>query len=114
MSENIFSYLEDLKGEPTAHLSGLKKVFLANEDTDSNLTQFAYGVFEPGESCPKHSHPTMIECFYFISGEGIYTVGDMKVKLQPGTFLKIPENIDHELVNDGTENLEFVYFGVAI
>lgn len=109
----IFEYLENIEGEPTAHLSGLKKVFLTNEDTTSNLTQFAHGTFKPGEICELHIHPTMIECFYFIKGNGEYQVGDENVKIRPGSFLQIPANTPHELVNNGSENLEFVYFGVA-
>ncbi|MEO9965636.1 MAG: cupin domain-containing protein [Reichenbachiella sp.] len=113
MLNKIYEYIEDIKGEPTAHLSGLKKVFLSNQETSSPLTQFAYGVFKPGEVCDSHIHPTMIECFFFIKGFGTYTVGAESVKLKPGTFLQIPANTSHELVNDGTEDLEFVYFGVA-
>lgn len=114
MSDKLFEYIENIKGEPTAHLSGLKKVFLNNESTNSSLTQFAHGVFEPGEVCSSHIHPTMIECFYFINGQGTYHVGSEIVKLKPGTFLRIPPNTPHELINDGEEDLEFVYFGIAL
>ncbi|MEQ8581152.1 MAG: cupin domain-containing protein [Marinoscillum sp.] len=113
MPRKIFAYLEDMKGESTAHLSGFKKVFLTYEDTGSAMTQFAYGIFKPGERCENHVHPTMMECFYFISGFGMYKVGGELVRIKPGTFLRIPPNIPHDLRNDGTENLEFVYFGIA-
>ena len=109
----IFSYLEDIKGEPTAHLSGLKKVFLGNMDTHSQITQFAYGEFRPGEICPSHKHDTMYECFYFIEGNGQYIVGEEVVDLKPGTFLSIPPLTVHELKNNSQETLKFVYFGVA-
>ena len=112
--EKLFEYLKDMEGEPTAHLSGLKKVFLKNEDTDSSITQFAYGVFTPGEVCDWHKHPTMIESFFFLKGFGKYYVGEEIVNLKPETFLSIPANTIHKLVNDGEEDLEFVYFGVAL
>lgn len=114
MSNKIFEYLENIKGEPTAHLSGLKKVFLKNSDTESQLTQFAFGDFAPGETCPRHEHSTMYECFYFIKGTGKYIVDTETVEIRPGTFLKIPPQTQHELINTGTENLEFVYFGIAV
>lgn len=110
----LFEYLENIKGEPTAHLSGLKKVFLNNNDTNSAITQFAFGVFSPGEICDWHKHPTMIESFYFIKGIGKYYVAGEIVEIRQGTFLTIPANTEHKLVNDGIENLEFVYFGIAI
>lgn len=112
--EKLFEYLQNIKGEPTAHFSGLKKVFLNNKDTDTKLTQFAHGVFAPGEICEIHSHPTMDELFYFINGNGIYKVNGEEITLKPGTFLRIPAKSQHELINNGESNLEFVYFGIAI
>lgn len=114
MSNKIFEYLENLEGESTAHLSGLKRVFLRNDDVDSQLTQFAYGTFLPGEVCERHLHPTMEELFYFISGEGVYTVGEDPISIREGTFLRIPAGVYHELLNSGNKPLEFIYFGVAI
>ena len=113
MSSKTFQYLSDINGEPTAHLSGLKKVFLASQDTETALTQFAFGIFEPGEICPRHRHPTMEELFYFMKGEGEYEIGNQIVDIKPGTFLRIPANTDHQLVNSGNGTLEFVYFGIA-
>ena len=112
--DNLFEYLENIKGEQTAHLSGLKKVFLRKEDTESKLTQFAHGIFTPGEICKLHAHPTMDELFYFLNGTGIYKVNGEEIKLKPGTFLRIPAKSQHELVNNGAVNLEFVYFGIAL
>ncbi|WP_425390060.1 cupin domain-containing protein [Ekhidna sp.] len=114
MPDRLFAYLEEIKGEPTAHLSGLKKVFLKNEDCPTTMTQFAYGIFKPDEICERHSHPTMEELFFFISGSGEYTVGETKVELRPGTFLRIPSATEHELINNGDTDLEFVYFGIAL
>lgn len=114
MPNKLFAYLEEIKGEPTAHLSGIKKVFLKNEDCQTSLTQFAYGIFKPGEICKRHSHATMEELFFFIKGTGEYTVGETKFELRPGTFLRIPSATEHELINNGAANLEFVYFGVAV
>jgi mannose-6-phosphate isomerase-like protein (cupin superfamily) len=110
----IFEYLEDIKGEPTAHLSGLKRVFLNNSETNSKLTQFAHGKFLPGEVCELHAHPTMDELFYFINGTGVYFIDDQEIALKPGTFLRIPAKSEHKLINNGENNLEFVYFGIAL
>lgn len=110
----ISAYLEELEGNPSSHLTGMKKVFLSNEEDDSNLTQFAFGKFSPGESCEAHSHGTMNEYFYFISGSGKYYIGEEVLALKPGTFIKIPAQTLHWLLNDGDEDLTFVYFGVAV
>lgn len=113
-NKKLFEYLEDIEGEPTAHLSGLKKVFLDNNDTDSKLTQFAHGMFAPGEVCELHAHQTMDELFYFIRGTGIYKVDGEEIILKPATFLRIPAKSHHELINNGKSNLEFIYFGIAL
>ncbi len=110
----LFEYLENIEGEPTAHLSGLKKVFLGNHDTVSKLTQFAYGTFKPGEICEEHVHPTMDEHFFFIDGNGTYKVDHEEVEIKPGCFLRIPAGKKHELINTGETDLNFVYFGIAL
>lgn len=114
MTDKIYQKLENIKGESTAHLSGLKRVFLSNDETQSKVTQFAYGLFSPGEKCLAHKHETMEEMFFFIKGSGQYLVGEEIISIEPGLFLRIPANTVHELHNNGNEALEFVYFGVAI
>ncbi len=114
MYKKMFQYIEDIEGEPTAHLSGLKKVFLENGDTESHLTQFAFGTFKPNEVCERHMHPTMDELFYFIEGNGVYKIEGEEVLIKPGTFLRIPAGKRHELINSGQTDLNFVYFGIAL
>lgn len=109
----IYSHLSELTPEPTAHGSGSKFVFLSNDELDSRQTQIAYGSFKPGEICQEHLHPTMEECFFFLKGTGIYIVGDERIELINGTFLRIPAGVRHTLIAMGTEPLEFVYWGVA-
>lgn len=113
MEQKISQNLADILPIITAHGEGNKFVFLKNEDTPTALTQFAYGKFLPGEICKFHLHPTMEELFFFLKGEGKYVVGENVYTLKPGTFLRIPAGVLHQLEASGTEELEFVYFGVA-
>ncbi|NVK40626.1 MAG: cupin domain-containing protein [Oceanospirillaceae bacterium] len=111
---NVFEYLVKITPQATAHGSGIKYVFKRNEELDSNLTQIAYGKFEPGEVCECHVHPTMDECFYFIKGLGEYQVGDEFVELRENTFLIVHAGVPHRLEAKGNLPLEFVYWGVAL
>lgn len=111
---DIYKYLEDIVPENTAHGSGEKSVFLESKEIPSALTQIAYGKFKPGESCEPHVHPTMEECFFFIKGSGIYKVGDQTIRLRENTFLRIPAGVQHQLIAEGSQLLEFVYWGVAL
>ena len=105
--------LSDLKPESTAHGSGTKFVFRSNDEMPHKSTQAAFGVFQPGETCEEHIHPTMYEYFYFISGEGTYTIDGVDYNLEPGSFLEIPAGLKHSLAADKGVVLRFVYWGIA-
>ncbi|HWB26796.1 MAG TPA: NAD-dependent epimerase/dehydratase family protein [Chitinophagaceae bacterium] len=111
--EKILQHLNTMQAQVTAHGQGKKYVFLANNESTTALTQFAYGEFLPGENCAEHLHPTMEECFYFIKGSGIYIIDGIEFTITPGSFLRIPPGKLHSLMATGDKKLEFVYFGVA-
>jgi mannose-6-phosphate isomerase-like protein (cupin superfamily) len=111
--ERITASLLHLEPESTAHAQGSKQVFLRNADTPTSLTQMAYGQFAPTDYCELHAHPTMEECFFFLKGTGIYTVGNQDIPLQNGVFVRIPAGVMHRLETTGSEPLEYVYFGIA-
>ena len=108
-----FARLEDLTAELNSHSQGLKKVFIRNEDTDSNLTQLAFGSMQEGESSGLHTHPTMDEYFYFLKGQGLFVIENDRYDLEPSSFVRVPSGHRHELKCTGVEGLEFVYFGVS-
>jgi mannose-6-phosphate isomerase-like protein (cupin superfamily) len=100
--------------EISSHDSGIKRVFLNENSTQSSLMQFAYGIFAPDEGCEKHKHETMIECFFFIKGRGVFQIGNEIFNIGPTSFVKVPGDTDHFLKSDAEEELHFVYFGIAI
>lgn len=111
--EKIFTPIDAILPTVTAHGQGQKFVFLKNGDSKTDLTQFAYGKFQPGESCEMHIHETMEEFFFFLEGTGEYLVNDKIIYLHKGVFLRIPAKAPHELKATGDQPLEFVYFGVS-
>jgi mannose-6-phosphate isomerase-like protein (cupin superfamily) len=111
--DTITATLDGLAGEVTAHLQGSKKVFLRNADTPTALTQVAYGTFRTADFCEMHSHATMEEVFFFLSGKGIYTVGEKQIPLQNGVFVRIPAGVKHRLEAVGEDPLQYIYFGIA-
>ncbi len=112
-SEKIFTSIEKLPPTITAHGQGEKFVFLKNGDSQTDLTQFAYGKFQPGEVCEIHAHETMEEFFFFLQGTGEYQVDGEMILLQKGVFMRIPAKTPHELKATGDQSLEFVYFGIT-
>jgi mannose-6-phosphate isomerase-like protein (cupin superfamily) len=107
--------LDNLKSELNAHLQGLKRVFIRNDDNnDTTLTQFAYGYMSKGDQSGMHVHATMDEYFFIISGEGILLSGEESFSLMPSSFVRIPAGNNHNLMNGNNQTLEFVYFGIAV
>lgn len=109
----ISATVDSLGSEVTAHLQGLKRVFLRNSDTPTALTQVAHGTFRSTDFCELHSHDTMEEVFFFLRGKGVYTVGESQISLENGVFIRIPAGVHHRLEAVGEEPLEYIYFGVA-
>lgn len=114
MSSKIHQSLSDIQSVSTAHNQGEKLVFLSAYDSETAITQFAFGRLSPGEHVEEHLHPTMEECFYFIEGEGEYIIGEKKYIIKPKDFFRIPANTKHALKVTGEETLAFVYFGITV
>ena len=114
MQEIKFIRLEDINQSQTSHGSGQKQVFISNIDTRTCLTQFAFGTLKHNEGCEEHTHPSMDEYFYFISGNGEYHFEEYILKIVPKMFLKIPSNTKHSIKNTGKKKLEFIYFGISL
>jgi quercetin dioxygenase-like cupin family protein len=88
LNQKVFQSLKKISPVITAHGHGKKFVFLAQHDTQTSLTQFAYGLLMPGESIARHCHPTMEECFYFIAGKGKYIIDNIYTLLNQTAFLE--------------------------
>lgn len=65
----MLKHLSNVLPQPTAHGVGQKHVLLSQAETDTNLTQIAVTTLQAGEATEEHSHPTLKECFFFLSGE---------------------------------------------
>jgi mannose-6-phosphate isomerase-like protein (cupin superfamily) len=114
MSDKIYELLENIRPVSTVHAMGEKQVFLSAADSLSNITQFAYGKFKPGEGSGMHTHFTMEEFFYFLNGYGKCRAGKEHINIYPDMFLRILPNTDHSIENTGDLDLTFIYFGAAV
>jgi len=105
--------VKDLIATPVNHGTGIKKVFISNNDTHTALTQFAWSRFEKGGYCEEHQHATMDEYFYVSKGRAQYTVDSELLEVKEGDFLAIPAGKSHRLIVDAeAEELELIYFGI--
>lgn len=59
----------------------------------------------PGKGNPLHYHPNCEEVLHVLSGSGRHSLGDDWFELQPGSTIRIPQNVRHHLRNTGTDDL---------
>lgn len=92
----------------TSHSYGLKKIF-EGPNANALLTQVAYCELEEG-SIDIHSHETMDEYFYIISGSALFKIDDKEYECEEGTYICIPATIKHGFVV--TKEIKMFYFGI--
>ena len=89
-----------------------KKVLLTDQDTSSDLCMFNIAFLEAGKHFEKHSHSSMDEIFYVISGMGLFTVGNKEYSAQTGSCIYVPAKANHFLT--AQENMKFIVIGIAL
>jgi quercetin dioxygenase-like cupin family protein len=68
----------------------------------------------PGQEHPANTHSNEEECFYIIEGKGIVCVGEEERPVTAGTFVYVPRNTRHSMKNNGTAELEYLFFGAFV
>jgi mannose-6-phosphate isomerase-like protein (cupin superfamily) len=63
--------------------------------------------FGPGGGSPLHHH-TYKHAFYFLSGTARVQMGDRTWNTKPGTLVKVPAHLEHNVTNTATEDLIFL------
>ena len=67
-----------------------------------------------GKSNPLHFHPNCEEILHVLQGHGAHLLGDQWVSVQPGSTVRIPIGMKHQLRNEGMEPLvTFIVFSSA-
>jgi quercetin dioxygenase-like cupin family protein len=59
----------------------------------------------PGQKNPMHYHPNCEEVLYVFSGAGRHSLDGQEFDLRPGSLVRIPVGVKHNLVNTGAETL---------
>jgi quercetin dioxygenase-like cupin family protein len=62
----------------------------------------------PGKGNPAHYHPNCEELLYVLAGTGAHRLGAQWFDLVPGSTLRIPAGVHHQLVNKGWDPLTCV------
>jgi quercetin dioxygenase-like cupin family protein len=102
----------NIKLTPTAHPGILKKLLLTNGAVPG-VTNLSQAAIDPGKSVEEHTHATMTEVFYVLSGEIQFYKGDEQIVAQAGDAVIIPPGTPHSLFNGNPEPCQLLYFGIA-
>lgn len=108
----MLKHLYDILPQPTAHGVGQKRVLLNQAETNTNLTQIAVTTLQAGEATEEHSHPTMEECFFFLSGEAKLTIEGNTITCHKGDFVQVKCGERHKL--EAVKETRVLTIGVQI
>lgn len=97
--------------EPTRHGASVPKEVLVHSGVLPAVTQIAIATIPAGTQTEAHTHPTMWEVYYVLSGRAVYTIGDQQVEVDAGDFFAVPPNTVH--CQRAIEEHRIYYFGVA-
>lgn len=59
----------------------------------------------PGQRNPMHFHPNCEEVLYMLAGTGQHSFDGEVVELRPGSIIRIPAGVKHNLMNTGSDTI---------
>lgn len=91
--------------------NGFAEVLLDSNRLET-VHKFSMGrqLLPPGAHIRLHAHDRGEEVFYVLAGSGRVEVDGTPHRLAPGTALYLGHNRKHTIINDGGENLQWVWF----
>lgn len=91
--------------------NGYAEVMLDSNSLDS-VHRFSMGrqLLPPGAHIRLHAHDRGEEVFYVLKGTGRAEIDGVPHRMAPGTTLYFGHNRRHTIINDGTEDLQWVWF----
>lgn len=76
--------------------------------------RFSHAELLPGQRVSAHSHESICELFYILSGRGSFIINGEAVTVREGCSIRIDAGEVHELVNDSNGALTMIYFGLKV
>ncbi len=91
--------------------NGYAEVILGPDNIDT-VHRFSMGrqLLPPGGRVRPHAHTCAEEVLYVLSGTGSAEIEGKTYRMNPGTTLYLGHNRAHTFHNDGTEDLQWVWF----
>ncbi len=107
-----FSELSQLTSVPVRHNASILKRMMLQPGDARPIVQFSHAQFPPGEGVKAHSHASMHEVFYVLSGEAEFIINGIPHTATEGSCMLAEAGESHALRNSGDEPLQLIFFGV--
>jgi quercetin dioxygenase-like cupin family protein len=66
------------------------------------------GEIEPGGAAAGHAHAAHHQCMYVLEGEAEMRLGEATRRCGPGTIIRIPPGLEHEVRSVGPQTLRLI------
>lgn len=109
-----YTSLSQIPDEGVSHNPEIRKQVMLRKGALPHLANFSRARFRPGQSAVAHCHADMVEVFLVESGTGLIRIDGVEKPLVRGVCVAIEMGEVHELVNNGSEELVLVYFGLNV
>ncbi len=106
-------HLDEIKPQGISHDADILKKVLFSESELPASVRLSHAVFKPGQKASGHRHDDLCEIFYVISGSGLFCINGQEHRVSAGSSLRIDPHEMHEVINDGSDDMALVYFGLA-
>lgn len=90
-------HLKDVGCVKTSHGCGEKRVLMAKNQTETDVTQVAVTQLKAGESVEEHTHDTMEEMFFVLDGSVAITADGAEEICRKNDFIHIKARTPHSL-----------------
>jgi len=88
--------------------------FIFDENTGAKYLVMRIAEIPPGGRVSRHIHPDEEQAYFILEGEGLVILNDKPYKIKKGYAVFIPLNTPHEVVNNGSTPLKYIFFNAKI
>ena len=105
-------HLKDVEYVKTSHGCGEKRVLMAKDETETDVTQVAVTQLKAGECVEEHTHDTMEEMFFVLEGSVAITADGAEEICKKDDFIHIKARTPHSL--KALSDVRLVTVGCAV
>ena len=119
-SSGFIAHINDIPPRKTSHVDGqgrpITKQQLVEPFVIPTIAGFSVATLLPGQTLAAHSHKSMVEFFYILSGQGTVTVNEQVSQVSPGDFVQAVPGETHGFAVLPTEldGMRMLVCGVAV